>query len=107
MFFWALSAHSAVLCNIGDKNITFEEFKRAIELDKPYWFMAEHDVEFSRKLFSNGIRTVESGKGVWDVIRPNRKVFDPLCIEMYDFVAKNDVRDIPPGRETGFSLSIK
>ena len=81
--------------NIDDKNITFEEFKRAIELDKPYWFMAEHDVEFSRKLFSNGISAMERGKSVWEVIKPNKKVFDPLCIEMYDFVAKNDVKDIP------------
>ena len=65
---------------VGDKNITFEEFKRAIELDKPYWFMAEHDVEFSRKLFSNGISAMERGKGVWE--------------EMYDFVTKSDVKDI-------------
>ena len=38
---------------------------------------------------------MERGKGVWEVIKPNKKVFDPLCIEMYDFVAKNDVKDIP------------
>lgn len=81
--------------NIGDKNITFEEFKHAIELDKPYWFMAEHDVEFSRKLFSTGIKAIERGKGVWDVIQPNTKVFNPLCIDMYNLVAKNNVKDIP------------
>ena len=40
--------------NIGEKNITFEEFKHAISLDKPYWFMAEHDVMFCRNLFRNG-----------------------------------------------------
>lgn len=35
------------------------------------------------------------GKGVWDVIQPNTKVFNPLCIDMYNLVAKNSVKDIP------------
>lgn len=80
---------------IGDKNITFEEFKHAINLDKPYWFMAEHDVEFSRRLFRRCVSAKESGKEVWDVIKPNRKVFDPLCIDMYNLVTKDDIEDIP------------
>ena len=37
--------------NIGERNITFEEIKRAIELKKPYWFMVHRDVVFARKLF--------------------------------------------------------
>lgn len=81
--------------NIGEKNITFEEIKHAISLDKPYWFMAEHDVMFCRNLFRNGVKPIESGKNVWDVIKPNKKFFNPLCIDMYDYVVKDDVRDIP------------
>ena len=38
--------------NIGEKNITFEEIKRAIELKKPYWFLVHRDVVFARKLFT-------------------------------------------------------
>ena len=37
---------------IGEKNITFEEIKRAIELKKPYWFLVHRDVVFARKLFT-------------------------------------------------------
>ena len=81
---------------IGEKNITFEEFKHAIELGKPYWFMAEHDVEFSRKLFRNGIAPKDSNvHDIWEVIKANRKVFDPMCIDMYNTIIKNEERDIP------------
>lgn len=81
--------------NIGDKNITFEEFRHAIEMGKPYWFMAEHDVEFSRKIFTRGVSPIETGKNIWDVIKPNRRVFDPMCIDMYNLVIKDDNKDIP------------
>lgn len=81
--------------NIGDKNITFEEFHHAIELGKPYWFMAEHDVEFSRTLFSRGVHPIDSGKNIWDVVSPNRKIFDPMCIDMYNLVIKDQNKDIP------------
>ena len=37
--------------NIGDKNITFEEIKKAIELKKHYWFLVHRDVVFARNLF--------------------------------------------------------
>lgn len=60
--------------NIGDKNITFEEFKKAIELDKPYWFMVEKDVVFGRRLFRNGIKIKDdSKKNIWDVIDVDKK----------------------------------
>lgn len=77
--------------NIGDKNITFEEFRRAIELDKPYWFMVEHDVEFSRRLFSKGIAPIDNSvNNIWTIIQANKKIFDPLCIEMYNMVIKEN-----------------
>lgn len=37
--------------NIGEKNITFEEIKEAIRLEKPYWFLVHRDVVFARTLF--------------------------------------------------------
>ncbi|MCF0212492.1 MAG: DUF4062 domain-containing protein [Bacteroidales bacterium] len=80
---------------IGEKNITFEEIKYAIALDKPYWFMAEHDVVFGRRMLTQGLSAREIGKALWDVIVVNRKVFDPLCIDMYNTVIKIDEQDIP------------
>lgn len=80
---------------IGEKNITFEEMKYAISLDKPYWFMAEHDVVFGRRLLTQGLSAKEAGKTIWDVVDVNRKVFDPLCINMYNVVVKSEEQDIP------------
>lgn len=67
---------------IGDKNITFEEMKKAIELKKPYWFLVHRDVIFARQLF----RKIENPE---NVKFKDRKFFDPLCIEMFDYVAKS------------------
>ena len=66
---------------IGDKNITFEEMKKAIELRKPYWFLAHRDVVFARQLF----KRMEYPE---KVSFKDRKFFDPLCLEMYDFVVQ-------------------
>ena len=68
---------------IGDKNITFEEMKKAIELKKPYWFLVHRDVTFARQLF----KKIEQPKSI---IFKDKKVFDPLCIEMFDYVTKSD-----------------
>ncbi|MBE9468500.1 MAG: hypothetical protein IMY72_09325 [Bacteroidetes bacterium] len=48
--------------NIGEKNITFEEIKKAIELKKPYWFLVHRDVVFARLLFEK--LKLESGDKV-------------------------------------------
>ena len=37
--------------NIGEKNITQEEMKRAVELNKPYWFVADSDGGFISVVF--------------------------------------------------------
>ncbi|MFZ6024046.1 MAG: DUF4062 domain-containing protein [Bacteroidota bacterium] len=72
--------------NIGDKNITFEEIKEAIRLKKPYWFLVHRDVVFARLLFSK--IKLKSG----DVIKvESNKNFDPLSIEMYEYVIKKHV----------------
>lgn len=77
--------------NIDGKNITFEEMKKAVELKKPYWFLSHRDVVFARQLFRN----VENPSSI---IFKSKKFFDPLCIEMYNFVIKDD---IPVGERTG------
>jgi hypothetical protein len=77
--------------NIGEKNITFEEIKRAVELKKPYWFLAHHDVVFARQLFRN-IKTKDKTKELFDVIEIKKnQVFDHRCLEVYDYVIKNTI----------------
>lgn len=70
--------------NIGEKNITFEEIKLAIKLNKPYWFLVHRDVVFARLLFSK--MTLKTGDKI--VIEPNR-FFDQRTIEIYEYVIKN------------------
>ncbi|MDR1180462.1 MAG: DUF4062 domain-containing protein [Bacteroidales bacterium] len=77
--------------NIGEKNITFEEIKRAMELKKPYWFLVHRDVIFARQLFKK-IKTRDNAKKLFDVIdiKPNN-LFDYRCIEIYEYVIKQTV----------------
>ena len=76
--------------NIDGKNITFEEMKKAVKMKKPYWFLTHRDVVFARQLFKNIETTPISFR--------SKKFFDPLCLEMYNFVIKDDV---PVGERTG------
>ena len=69
---------------IGDKNITFEEIKRAIELKKPYWFLVHRDVVFARKLFTK-IKDADKIE-----VRKNN-FFDPRSIDVYNYVIKNHI----------------
>ena len=90
--------------NIGERNITFEEIKRAIELKKPYWFMVHRDVVFARKLFKK-LRVINDfdnsripsfvkkviRKVIGDskIILDKNTFFDDRCIAVYDYVIKN------------------
>ena len=75
--------------NIGEKNITFEEIKLAVELKKPYWFLVHRDVVFARLLFNN----IEIKEGCEITVKPNR-VFDKRTIEIYEYVIKNHEPDL-------------
>jgi hypothetical protein len=78
--------------NIGELNITFEEIKRAIELEKPYWFLVHRDVVFARQLF-NKMKAKEEGKQLFDVVEVvKNSQFDPRCIEVYEYVIKNHIQ---------------
>lgn len=70
--------------NIGEKNITFEEIKRAVNLKKPYWFLVHRDVVSARKLFG---KMKDSDK--IEIIKNN--FFVPLCIDVYNYVIKNHI----------------
>jgi hypothetical protein len=79
--------------NIDGKNITFEEMKAAVAMNKPYWFLAHHDVVFARQL----LKKIESIKNPLSVISKDKKFFDPLCIEMYNFAIKEGDSGKKPG----------
>ena len=72
--------------NIGDKNITFEEFKRAIELKKPYWFLVHRDVTFARQLLGK-----IALKSKDEIVFEKNPVFDRRCIDVYNYVIQNHV----------------
>ncbi len=72
--------------NIGEKNITFEEIKRAIELRKPYWFLVHRDVIFARQLFKK--IKLKNGE---EIVIDDNKFFDKRCIEVYEYVIRNHV----------------
>lgn len=72
--------------NIGEKNITFEEIKKAIELKKPYWFLVHRDVVFARNLFKK--MKLKSGD---EIVIEDNKLFDKRCINVYEYVIQNHV----------------
>lgn len=72
--------------NIGEKNIMFEEIKKAIELKKPYWFLVHRDVVFARNLFKK--MKLESGD---EIIIEDNRLFDKRSIDVYEYVIQNHV----------------
>ncbi len=72
--------------NIGEKNITFEEIKEAIRLEKPYWFLVHRDVVFARTLF----KKIKKKEGC-EIELSDNKFFDLRSIEMYEYVIKNHI----------------
>jgi hypothetical protein len=69
--------------NINDKNITFEEIKKAIDLKKPYRFLVHRDVVFARLLFSKMEINREDL-----VLKPNN-FFDKRTIDIYEYIIKH------------------
>ena len=66
-----------------DELITISEMKKAIELEKFYWFLAHSNVTFARKLLQN----VELKSGDEIVIKDN-KHFHKESVEMYNNVTE-------------------
>lgn len=81
--------------NIGERNITFEEIKKAIELKKPYWFLVHRDVVFSRNLFKK--LKVKCGDKEeilnfdTNMLLEKNTIFDHRCIDVYEYVIQNHV----------------
>lgn len=72
---------------IDEKNITFEEIKKSIELNKPRWFLVHRDVVFARKLF----REIEKCGSIKDFSIdkiPKTNFFDARTIQIYNHVVE-------------------
>lgn len=72
--------------NIEEQNITFEEMKMAIELDKPYWFLVHRDVVFTRQLKKYLYFLDADGKQQFDVKIKKSVIFDERTLDIYNHV---------------------
>lgn len=85
--------------NIGEKNITFEEIKKAIELKKPYWFLVHRDVTFGRLLLGklrlkNESGLIEKNDDLYKKLGvgvAKNSFFDERTIEIYNYVIENHI----------------
>lgn len=74
--------------NIEERNITFEEIKLAIKLNKPYWFLVHRDVVFTRQLKKHLYYIDTEGKQQFDVRIQKSDIFDDRTLDMYSYVLR-------------------
>ncbi len=81
--------------NIGEKNITFEEINRAIQLNKPRWFYIHRDVSFAEKILSRiQVKNTEGSETKTpNELLPNHDI-DKEAIDLYNYVIKNEEKQI-------------
>ena len=74
--------------NIEDQNITFEEIKLAMKLNKPYWFLAHRDVVFIRQIKKHLYFENENGEKTNNIKIEKSHIFDERTLDIYDYVIK-------------------
>ncbi|MCH6198624.1 DUF4062 domain-containing protein [Aquiflexum sp. LQ15W] len=80
--------------DVEDKNITFEEIRKAIDLEKQRWFYVHRDVDFCWKVLEHievkaTFEEKQKGKTTnKNTLRPNAFIY-PKTIELYNFVIKD------------------
>lgn len=72
--------------NIEERNITFEEMKLAIELNKPYWFLVHRDVVFTRHFKKYLYYLDTEGNQQSDVRIRKSNIFDEKTLDIYSYV---------------------
>ncbi len=72
--------------NIKERNITFEEMKLAIELEKPYWFLVHRDVVFTRQLKKKMYYLDSDKEPRFDVKIKKSAIFDERTLDIYNHV---------------------
>lgn len=77
--------------DVKDKNITFEEIRKAIDLEKHRWFYVHRDVDFCSKVLEHiEVKVTFEEKKKEQItnkntLRPNAFI-DPKTIDLYNFV---------------------
>lgn len=74
----------------GDLGITHRELLRAIELDKPRWFLVHHDVKVARLLL-NQFRLNDDGTPKVLDFQKTPILSDIRVLDMYDSATRNDL----------------
>jgi hypothetical protein len=72
--------------NIEERNITFEEMKLAIDLNKPYWFLVHRDVVFTRQLKKYLYYLDAQGEKQFNVKIKKSVIFDERTLDIYSHV---------------------
>jgi len=77
--------------NIKKKNITFEEIKTAIQLNKPRWFYIHRNVIFAEKILNRiKVNKIEGDDTkISNELLPNQSIAKE-AIDLYNHVIKND-----------------
>lgn len=71
--------------------ITHKEFKEAVRLDKPRWFIAHEKIEFLRKLFQQFMFDKDGKRNAFDINKTT--VLDSIkVVDMYNDVRQNWVQ---------------
>ncbi len=68
----------------GEPSITHQEFKKAIEIRKPRWFIVDQDVAFARQLLKNIYYIYKSGRKGRKIKMDRKDFFDIRVIDIYN-----------------------
>jgi hypothetical protein len=85
--------------NPEDKNITFEEIRKAIELEKPRWFYVHRDVDFGYKIVDYiEVNVTEDEKKSGKIVNKNglkaNALVDVSTIDLYNYVIQNHINNV-------------
>jgi hypothetical protein len=75
---------------IGDRSITHEEFREAVSLEKPRWFLVHRDVVFARQLLKPYIFKRKGGHFKFK-LKKNPVLDDLRVIDLYHDAIQNEV----------------
>ena len=80
----------------SDISITHQEFRKAVELNKPRWLLSHDYVVFARSLLKN-LKYIKSGRSVykWLTLKKNPVIDDLRVIDMYEeaILSQKPLRD--------------
>tara|TARA_R110002051_G_scaffold325541_2_gene428706 strand:- start:642 stop:1766 length:1125 start_codon:yes stop_codon:yes gene_type:complete len=81
--------------NINEKNITFEEIRTAIQLNKPRWFYIHRDVVFAEKILSSiKVNKKEDAEtNMLNELLPNNFI-ETEAIDLYNYVIKDNEKQL-------------